>query len=53
MTAPCKIIADAGGSRYRLLCSLSGAAMVTTKPIRASTQSEELRLAWKNEGRMF
>ena len=50
-TAPYKIIADAGGSRYRFFCALSGAAMVTTQPIRADTQEEELKLAWQQSGR--
>lgn len=52
-TAPYKVIADTGGSRYRFFCALSGAALVTTKPIRADTQEEELRLAWENEGKQY
>ncbi len=51
MTAPYRIIADAGGNRYRFFCSLSGAAMLTTNPVCAESPSEELRLAWESEGR--
>lgn len=49
-TARYKIITDAGGNRYRFFCALSGAAMCTTKPIRADTQAEELEIAWETEG---
>lgn len=50
-TAPYKIITDAGGNKYRFFCALSGAAMCTTKLIRADTQEEELQIAWETEGR--
>ncbi len=50
-TAKYKIIADAGGSRYRFFCEASGAAVCTTGPIKADTQTKELSLAWEQEGK--
>lgn len=52
-TAEYRIIADAGGNQYRFFCALSGAAICTTRPIRADTQEEELKIAWETEGRTF
>lgn len=52
-TARYRIIADAGGNRYRFYCDASGMAVCTTKPIRADTREEELRLAWETEGRQY
>lgn len=49
-TARYKIITNAKGNQYRFFCALSGAAMCTTKPIRADTQEDELKLAWESEG---
>lgn len=49
-TAKYKIIADSGGNRYRFFCDASGMAVCTTRPIRADTQEEELRIAWETEG---
>jgi len=51
LTAPYRIITDAGGNRYRFFCALSGAAMCTTQPVLGDTQEEELALAWDNEGK--
>lgn len=50
-TAPYRIISDGGGRRYRFYCERSGMAVCMTKPIRAHTAEEELRLAWESEGR--
>lgn len=50
-TATYKIVADSGGNRYKFYCDVSGACVCTTKPYRADTPEEELRLAWENEGR--
>lgn len=50
-TAHYKVIADSGGNRYQFFCDLSGAHGYTTKPIRADTPEEELKLAWESEGR--
>ena len=50
-TAKYKIIADSGGSRYRFYCDASGMIVCTTKPIRADTQEEELRIAWETQGK--
>ena len=46
-----KIVADAGGNVYKFYCDLSGALVCTTKPYKADTPEEELRLAWENEGK--
>lgn len=48
-----RVIADAGGRRYRFFCELSGAAVCTTKPIRADTEEEGAELAWKTEGKQL
>ncbi len=50
-TAKYKVIADSGGSRYRFYCDASGMVVCTTKPIRADTQEEELRIAWDTQGK--
>ena len=50
-TAPYKVIADAGGKRYRFYCESSGMAVYMTEPIRADTPQEELALAWLGEAR--
>lgn len=50
-TADYKIMIGTGNNRYRFYCGISGAAVCTTKPIRADTQEEELRIAWENEGK--
>ncbi len=42
-----KIIADSGGTRYRFYCEASGAAVCTTKPVKAETPEKELLLAWE------
>lgn len=42
-----KIIADTGGNRYRFYCEASGAAVCTTKPVKAETPEKELLLAWE------
>ena len=49
-TASYRIIADAGGSRYRFFCDVSGMAMCTTKPLPA-VSAEHLLQAWETEGR--
>lgn len=46
-----KIVADAGGNRYKFYCDVSGAFVCTTMPYTADTPEEELRLAWENEGK--
>ena len=50
-TARYQIIPDAGGNRFRFFCDLSGAVLCITKPVRAETAEEELRIAWETEGR--
>lgn len=50
-TAAYKIVADSGGTRYKFYCDVSGACACTTKPCRADTPEEELRLAWESEGK--
>lgn len=50
-TAKYKIITDSVGNRYRFFCEASGAAVCTTKPIRADTQEKELSIAWEHEGK--
>ncbi len=52
-TAKYKIIIDSGGNRYRFFCEASGAAVCTTKPVRADTQEKELALAWESEGKQY
>lgn len=52
-TASYKIIADAGGNRYRFYCGLSGACGCTTQPYHAKTPEEELMLAWETEGKSY
>lgn len=51
VTASYRVIADAGGNRYRFFCDVSGAAVCITRPIRADTPEEALMLAWETEGR--
>ena len=51
-TAKYKIIADAGGNRYKFFCAASGMALCVTRPIRAETQEDELRIAWESEGEL-
>lgn len=46
-----KIVADAGGNRYKFYCDLSGALVCTTKPYKADTPEAELQFAWEKEGR--
>lgn len=46
-----KVVADAGGNRYRFYCDLSGALLCTTKPYHAASPEQELELAWENEGK--
>lgn len=46
-----KIVADAGGNRYKFFCELSGALVCTTKQYKADTPEEELHLAWESEGK--
>ncbi len=51
-TARYKILAETDEGRiFRFFCGASGAAVCTTKPIRADTESEALRLAWDNDGK--
>ena len=50
-TVKYKIIADTDGNRYKFFCAASGMALCITRPIRAQTQTEELRLAWESEGK--
>ena len=50
-TAACKMISDAGGTRYRFYCELSGAWVCTTEPIHATTPEEEWQIAWETVGR--
>ena len=50
-TASDRIIADDGANRYRFFCERSGLALCVTRPIRAETPEEELRIAWETEGR--
>ena len=46
-----RVVADAGGNRYRFYCDLSGALVWTTKPYQADNPEEELLLAWEQEGK--
>ena len=46
-----QITTDADGNHYRFFCDLSGVMVCKTKPIRADTQEEELRIAWETEGK--
>ena len=48
-----KIIADSGGTRYRFYCEASGAAVCTTKPVKAETPEKELLLAWEEGKESF
>ena len=50
-TAAYKILADAGGTRYRFFCDLSGAVLCTTKAYQADSPEQELALAWACEGK--
>lgn len=51
-TAPYKIVAENSDGRvFRFFCESSGAAVHTTKPIRADTESEALKIAWESEGK--
>ena len=47
-----QVIPEAGGSRYRFFCELSGIAVCTTRPIRAETPAKALQLAWEGEGKL-
>lgn len=48
-----KIIADSGGNRYRFYCEASGAAVCTTRPVKAETPEKELLLAWEEGKESF
>ncbi len=51
-TAPYKIVDETNsGKVFKFFCEASGAAVCTTKPIRADTESEALLLAWQNEAK--
>ncbi len=51
-TAPYRIVAETtAGKVFRFFCEASGAAVSTTKPIRAETENGALLLAWQNEGK--
>lgn len=50
-TASCRVIADAGGNRFRFFCDLSGITICTTGPVRAASADEELYMAWESEGK--
>lgn len=50
-TASYKIIKDAGGTRYKFFCDLSGALVCTTKPYKADAPEEELQLAWEKKAK--
>lgn len=50
-TATYKIVAVSDGNRYKFYCDVSGACACTTKPYKADTPEEELKLAWENEGK--
>ena len=49
-TAKYRIMADAGGNRYRFYCDASGVLACCTKSYHAETPEQELRLAWEREG---
>ncbi|MBQ4564205.1 MAG: hypothetical protein IJA58_06970 [Lachnospiraceae bacterium] len=49
--APYKIAPDKNGNCYKFFCELSMALVCTTKPYKAETPEEEIRLAWENEGK--
>lgn len=49
-TARYRVVADAGGNRYRFYCDVSGALACCTKPYHTAPPEQELRLAWENEG---
>ena len=48
-----RVVADAGGNRYRFYCDASGALACCTKLYRAETPQQELLLAWENEGAQY
>ncbi len=51
-TAPYKMVAETtAGKVFRFFCDASGAAVCTTKPVRADTENEALLLAWHKEGK--
>lgn len=52
-TAAYKVIADGKGNCYRFYCGQSNLAIRTTRPIRADTPDEELRIAWETEARPY
>ena len=52
-TAAYKVIADGEGNCYRFYCGQSNLAIRTTRPIRADTPDEELRIAWETEARPY
>ena len=48
-TARYKIIYGSCQNRYRFFCASSGAAVYTSKPIRAETIEEELKQVWERK----
>ncbi len=51
-TAPYKIVENTSSGRvFKFFCEASGAAVCTTKPIIADTESTALLLAWQTEGK--
>lgn len=51
-TAAYKIISDSGGARIvQFFCDASGMLLCTSRPIRAVSEEEALRIAWESEGK--
>ena len=50
-TARYRIFPQQDGNVYRFYCDVSGALVYTSKPLRAETPEEELRLAWESGAR--
>ena len=50
-TAAYKVLPGEDGNRYRFFCDLSGMAVITTDPVKAETQEEELRIAWETQAK--
>ncbi len=51
-TAPYKIEEETSSGRvFRFFCEISGAAVHSTKPVKADSEADALRLAWENEGK--
>ena len=48
-----RVVADAGGNRYRFYCDASGALACCTKPYHTAPPEQELLLAWENEGAQY